>query len=247
MTSTFVTRPTVLSCVLIAFAVVACGGTYVSSDSDGSDDGATGGSQSGAGGSQNGTGGRSATGGTGPGSGGASGSGAQTGTGGEPPQCCLAEAVCNDYDTQIESEADCPIGAECYSNTACCSTVWCMEEQAACDAIPVCLEGETEVPECPEDASCVKRALCGTVIVCQQGALECDHEANVHLHYVGDSPQECQVIDYSCPEYTTGFSNGCGCGCEQPSSCPEFLDCEPGGSVDPLCNSEECPYTPRAF
>jgi hypothetical protein len=179
--------------------------------------------------------------------GGEPGSGAQTGTGGEPPACCLAAAICDDNDLQIESEADCPIGADCYSNTICCDTVWCMEEQALCDGIPVCQEGEVEVPACPADASCVKRALCGTVIVCQTSPVECDHEANPNLHYVGESAEECQVIDYSCPEHTTGFSNECGCGCEQPDSCPEFVGCLPGGNVDPLCNSEECPYTSRAY
>jgi len=234
MTSPFLQRSTAVSCLLVLSAAVSCGGSYV-----GNEDGDTGGST--ATGGQTGAGGNAETGGA------SAETGGEPGTGGEGPACCLAEAICDEGDLQIESEADCPIGGECYSSTICCSTVWCMEAQALCDAIPTCLEGETEVPECPEGSSCVKRALCGTVIICEGPTVVCDVAESVHVHWVAHSAQECQTIDYECPEYTTAFSNECGCGCQQPDTCPESIDCEPGGTVDPLCNSEECPYSPRAL
>jgi len=229
---------------LVTPLAAACGGTFVSTDEDGGTggdvgtDGTGGTTDGGIGGSGNSTGGSS--GGSEPGTGG---EGAQTGTGGEPTVCCLAEATCDPYDLQLEPGEECPIGGECYTNTICCSTVTCMEEQALCDAIPVCQEGETEVPSCPEGSSCVKRALCGTVITCQT---ECEDGREPYREYVAFGA-DCQVVDYQCPEHTTSFTNECGCGCEQPETCPEFVDCMPGGQVDPLCSSDECPYTTRAL
>jgi hypothetical protein len=69
--------------------------------------------------------------------------------------------------------------------------------------------------------------------------------------YVGESPEICAVIRYACPELTEGFSNACGCGCEQSEDCPATVDCEPGsGDPDPLCTDQDpdpCPYTVRAL
>lgn len=243
-----------LAAGLTASLSVACGGSFVSSDAgeDGtgggaSDEGSGGtGTDGGPGGSD--TGGTPGAGGT-PGSGGtgAGGTGAGgAGTGGEPTGCCTADATCDPGDLQLESES-CPIGGECYSSTVCCSTVWCMEEQAACDAIPTCQEGETEVPECPVGSTCVQRALCGTVITCAQGIAVCDLGPQPNRHYVAYSALECVGIDFACPAHTTGFSDVCGCGCEQPDTCPEFIDCQPGTQLDPLCESDECPYSTRAL
>lgn len=239
--------------ILLAALSTACGGSFVSSD-EGDDSGSTGGSAAdgaggdpddGVGGSGNAPGAGGGAGGV-PTTGGAPGTGGDdsTGTGGEPPQCCLADAVCDDGDLQVDSESDCPIGGECYSNTVCCSTVWCMEEQALCDAIPTCADDETEVEACLEGRSCVKRALCGEIIICQKLEAYCDVGEQPNRHYVGQG-SECIGIDLACPEHTTSFDEPCGCGCEQPSSCPAYIDCMPTNEPDPLCNSDECPYSNR--
>jgi len=234
--------------VLLALSfAAACGGSYTAVDDE---EGASGGAPSdGNDGENPATGGAPASGGApaaGGGEPGTGGAGAEGGTGGAP-SCCLAEAVCNDGDVQIESGDDCAIGAECYSSTVCCSTVWCMKHQEFCDAIPICLDGELEVPECPEGSACVKREACGTVITCElQGEVVCDLGPQPDRNYIGHSAVECELIDFTCPAHTTGFSDLCGCGCEQPESCPDWVDCAPGQELDPLCSSEECPYTLRA-
>lgn len=234
-----------LSAAVLFGSVVACGGNFVPGDGeDGSNDE----------GADSGSGGYDGTGGSGaePNDGGWATGGAGTGgagTGGDGTGgCCLAFPVCDGTDKQIDSEADCPPGANCYSSTICCSTIWCMEEEEpSCDAVPICEEDELEVSECPAGASCIERSICGTTIVCQQKEGTCDPEDEPDRNYVADSPDTCAVIDYSCPEHTEGFANDCGCGCQQPFACPDYVDCSPGNTPDPLCSSEECPYTLRAL
>ncbi len=49
--------------------------------------------------------------------------------------------------------------------------------------------------------------------VCEEDT-ECDFEADPTKHYVGMSPEECQVIRFSCAATMTYFSDSCGCGCQ---------------------------------
>jgi hypothetical protein len=69
-------------------------------------------------------------------------------------------------------------------------------------------------------------------------------------NYVSLDTGACFVIFYGCPAFTDMFTNECGCGCEQRSSCPEWVNCEPGSSPrDPLCAmapDDPCPFTERA-
>jgi hypothetical protein len=227
-------RNILLRSVFVAALVgvaAACGGSYVPADDDGADFGddsandASNDASDGSGG--NGTGGTPA------------------GTGGEPPGCCLAAALCDSGDTEIASKDDCPAGAICYSNAVCCSVVWCAKRQPNCDAFPSCESDEKDVSECEANAVCTTRELCGNSILCQKKDGTCDRAGEPDRDYVGDDPASCLLIDYICPEHTTPFSNDCGCGCEQPTECPDFVNCEPGGMVDPLCDSAECPYTER--
>lgn len=122
--------------------------------------------------------------------------------------------TCNPGDTEISGPDACPPGASCYSNTICCSTVWCARAEAG--------DGGS-----------------------------CDPSAEYNRSYVGSSPAECALIDFMCPPNTTYFGNACGCGCEQASTCPEWVDCMPGpGTLNPLCTTEGhamCPYTKLAF
>jgi hypothetical protein len=238
--------PQFLLLLLLAGApLIACGGSLDGTDEDsGSDQGSSGGDPGDSGSTGgNGTGGESDDG----VGGGTGGEGAQTGAGGAPV-CCDGAAACAESETTLEVADDCPMGAECHSVTFCCSTVWCMKPQAPCDGIPSCSDGETLVDDCPSDATCVRRAMCGSVITCQlDGFVACDLGSQPNRNYIGSSAESCEGIDFACPEHTLGFSDYCGCGCEQPDTCPEFIDCAPGGDVDPLCESNECPYSQRGL
>lgn len=44
---------------------------------------------------------------------------------------------------------------------------------------------------------------------------ECDFDADPRKHYVGMSPEECQVIRFVCAANMTYFSDSCGCGCQE--------------------------------
>lgn len=76
----------------------------------------------------------------------------------------------------------------------------------------------------------------------------CDPAKEPNRKYIGSSPAQCMLIKYACETGTTGFSNECGCGCEQPSDCPSFINCMPGPGV-PSCAPERtrCPLTPVAY
>lgn len=213
------------------------------------------------------------------------------GSGGALEQaCCLAAAVCNAGDTQLDSEADCPEGVECYSNHICCDTVWCAPapEFDTCDAVPTCGENYVPVsscansdncyaselcgstvyceyetvpscgggPQCPPDTrlvdgcpgegDCQTVSACGDTIYCLADVATCSPEEEPNRDYVTMGQDSCVGADIVCPAHTTLFENECGCGCEQGASCPESVDCQPTfGSVQPLCSSEECPYTTR--
>jgi hypothetical protein len=120
----------------------------------------------------------------------------------------------------------------------------CAAPAATCNAIPTCDEGDSEVKSCADGESCYERSLCGTTILCRDDA--CDPESEHNRNYValGDA---CLTVKYACPENTDSFRNDCGCGCEQDASCPEYVDCMPGGDLPPECSDETlCPFTVRA-
>ena len=125
-----------------------------------------------------------------------------------------------------------------------------------CNAMPVCDAGEVLISsqaDCPSNSQCRSISLCCTTIWCAkvtaQDAGTCNPSTEFNRHYVATSPSQCAVIDYSCQTNTTMFGNACGCGCQQDSSCPQYVDCMPGtGTSDPLCSDlTRCPYSTRAL
>lgn len=80
-------------------------------------------------------------------------------------------------------------------------------------------------------------------IACTERACACDPEAEWWRSYVADSPEQCQVIDFICPENTDYFGNACGCGCEQDASCPEYFNCMPPEPCDVEAIQARCPYS----
>jgi hypothetical protein len=164
--------------------------------------------------------------------------------GGDPTVCCLAVAVCDPEDEQIDSLGDCPEGETCYRNAICCSEVFCVDRSpATCLAIPVCNEDETEVKACPKEGVCEERTLCGTTIYCVPSDASCSPKEEYNREYKLDSPAECQAAKFECPFDTEYFANDCGCGCEQ-SGCPALFDCRPP-EPHQLCQTDRCPYTER--
>jgi hypothetical protein len=161
-------------------------------------------------------------------------------------ECCLAFPACGPGEEQVESLDDCPPLATCHEVSICCSTIVCAAPAAQCNAIPVCDEGDTEVKAClEEEESCYSRSLCGTTILCRDDSCDPDSEFNRNYVALGET---CLLVDFACEENTEYFFNDCGCGCEQDSSCPEYLNCMPGGDVPPECSDETaCPFTPRAY
>ncbi len=81
------------------------------------------------------------------------------------------------------------------------------------------------------------------VVGCTEMACACDAEAEWWRDYVGSSVEDCAVIDFDCPPNTTGFSNQCGCGCEQSSACAPSYDCAPPSTCDVQQIAADCPYS----
>jgi hypothetical protein len=240
-------RPVSISFLLLWIAA-ACGGATNTSEGDG-----------GVGGAAGATGGKPGTGGARPGAGGA-GTGAAAGTGGVSggPVCCLAAPACGDGEKQLPPGEPCPTGFDCYDSTVCCATIRCARAAGQCDAYPSCDPGDRELTSsCPPIGGCYSRTLCGTTVWCvkapsTEGGTACNPAVEHDRRYIGTSPQQCQLIDFGCPSNTIYFSNGCGCGCEQNASCPEWVDCMPGANpVNRLCDAQldpvPCPYTKRAY
>lgn len=162
--------------------------------------------------------------------------------------CCMAMPACNEGDQEIAGPEACPDGVQCYSESMCCWQVWCAPATVQCAAVPVCDAGDPEISgECPPDLSCYTRTLCGSTIKCRRASTACDPESEYNRNYVADA-EGCKLIKFTCQTNTTMFSNECGCGCEQDSTCPEFVDCMPGPGTRPaLCSNTSCPFTTRAM
>jgi len=128
-------------------------------------------------------------------------------------------------------------------------------EVVCCNGLPRCNGGDTQIASqsaCPSGAQCYSVSLCCSQIWCARlpsDASVCNPTAEYNRKYMGTSAAQCQVIKFACPTNTTMFSNSCGCGCEQPASCPEYVDCMPGPSpaTNSLCSDSACPYTIRAM
>jgi hypothetical protein len=79
---------------------------------------------------------------------------------------------------------------------------------------------------------------------------KCDEASEPNRKYVGHSPEQCMLVKFSCVPGTTMFSNDCGCGCEQPSDCPAFINCMPGpGDAAAKCAElrAKCPLSEVAY
>jgi hypothetical protein len=101
---------------------------------------------------------------------------------------------------------------------------------------------------------------CNTCLCRADGTVECTaldcpdcnpSEETNRREYVSTDVGRCAAVDFLCAEATTPFFNDCGCGCEQDATCPDWIDCMPGGA-DPDCADLEalalrCPFTGVAW
>jgi hypothetical protein len=115
------------------------------------------------------------------------------------------------------------------------------------DCAPTCVYGG--ISYAPGDSfpsldGCNK-CTCGAdgSVGCTKMACPCDAAAEWWRDYVGGSPEVCSTIKFTCPENTTAFFNGCGCGCEQSPECPKYFDCMPPASCNPAELEKKCPYS----
>jgi hypothetical protein len=77
--------------------------------------------------------------------------------------------------------------------------------------------------------------------------MPCNPELEHNRDYLGNV-ETCARADFICMEPTTGFSNACGCGCEQDASCPPAFECGPNARPAPgfACTPENlarCPFS----
>lgn len=248
-------------CIGLGTGLAACGGT-ARPDGDGStaDAGGSGGSASSSA-SSGAVGGSATSGDTGSGASTTDGSSTSTtgaggstsadssattaGAGGSTGEvCCNAVATCPSGWYQVGPGSCRTDAANCMTVTVCCDTITCLQEVALCDGYPSCENGDSQVSECPADASCYERSLCGATILCQDVACAPADEPYRNYAAMGD---DCQTVAFDCLGESAPFSNDCGCGCEQDRNCPAFVDCMPGGAIDPLCDdADTCPLTERA-
>lgn len=77
----------------------------------------------------------------------------------------------------------------------------------------------------------------------------CNPAKEFNRKYVSTDPRQCRAMFYACKTAgTKPFSNACGCGCEQPSDCPEWINCMP--AYPPTsCNAKRarCPLSRVAY
>lgn len=107
---------------------------------------------------------------------------------------------------------------------------------------PPCVDGEQREAGdgcntcmCNDGAWMCTTAECGSFQECIAACQDC--EVPGEASYVGESPEECMVIEFQCDEGVSSFSNECGCGCLEPTVTPE---CEEGETQERECQSCVC-------
>lgn len=235
-----------------AFAGAGAGQTGGSgATASGGDSGADGGAifDGGAAGSSSG----GASGGS-PSDGGATGGGGSSQGGSDPggtPWCPQLDVCKYGADERLAPGEECPEDRECYSDEWCGKTVQCVKfEGEACTDTPSCDPGQLKNLFCMGVGICETRSACGKSIVCETlhpGGSECQPGVQKDRVFAA-LPEKCGTIAIHCPRGSAPFSDECGCGCEQPEDCPDWVDCQPGAE-DPrqdLCDSVACPFTQRS-
>jgi hypothetical protein len=137
-----------------------------------------------------------------------------------------------------------------------CNTCWCEADGTISSTLVECHDrceyagksyrlGETF----PAEDGC-NQCACEEFgqVSCTEALCSCYPEKEWNRHYAGLSAADCASIDYACPANTVAFSAAdCGCGCEQDSDCPAWIDCEPGANNGCEMLKAQCPYSDVAY
>ncbi len=128
-----------------------------------------------------------------------------------------------------------------------CNTCTCADGVWSCTEIactPECTDGETR----PADDGCNTCTCSGGIWactalgcvspleVCLDACDECEDPSDEGITYIGETPEECMVIDFTCPPDAVGFSNECGCGCARVDT----TTCVEGETRMESCNECVC-------
>lgn len=141
-----------------------------------------------------------------------------------PGETWLSNNQCTSCTCEAGGEAECATGIVCNS----------------CYYAGVLYESDQSFPALDGCNTCTCN---GGAVGCTKLACPCDPAEEWYREYVATNPEACQVIDYACPPGVSPFFNDCGCGCEQPSWCPQSFDCMPPVNCDTQAIHELCPYS----
>jgi hypothetical protein len=169
------------------------------------------------------------------------------------PWCPNSNACRYDADQRLAPSEPCPANRECYADDWCGQSIQCVKyvDDGTCTEKPSCdPEQVTLSVGCLRGGICETRSACGKSIVCEtkhQGDAACNPGLFRHRVFAARA-QSCSAISIYCPKGSILFSDECGCGCEQPETCPEGVNCQPSGEIhSELCDSTDCPFTGRAY
>jgi len=79
-------------------------------------------------------------------------------------------------------------------------------------------------------------------VACTEKACACDVDKEWWRSYLATDPN-CTTDAQDCLGTSTPFSNSCGCGCEQDSSCAPTYDCAPPNQCDLEKLKQDCPFS----
>ncbi len=83
-------------------------------------------------------------------------------------------------------------------------------------------------------SGCSSSAQCtcvSGVVRCEEPPCACDTSLSTNRVYVSLDASNCDALTFACPEKSTKFFNGCGCGCEQSLNCPRAVGCSSSDST----------------
>lgn len=165
---------------------------------------------------------------------------------------CPELGVCKrGIDQRLAPGEACPVGRDCYADKWCGQNVQCAKyvEDGTCTEKPTCDPEQMSLPSCLSGGICETRSACGKRVMCETFKVGSGCQPGLDKHYVYAAyAEDCPTFTIYCPAGSSPFVNDCGCGCEQPADCPDWVDCMPTtGSISHLCStSAECPFTDRA-
>jgi hypothetical protein len=144
-----------------------------------------------------------------------------------------------------------PTASGCSDDAACPAGQMCKKADAASPGtcVKACMEGRTARAlgeTFPASDGCNTCTCSESGVACTEKACQCDPEREKNREYRIRDQNQCKAALYRCPEGAKPFVNTCGCGCEQPASCPQNFNCMPGPGAAP-CNMDEikkkCPLS----